>query len=258
MISGLDRSCNSTIYSLSLLLLLALPGAGFAAAILAPFEIDYEVSSSGIVGIEMKRRLVQLDNGEYRFESMSHTLRPLSWFVKDRISEISRWQFHEQRLRPLHYQYIRKGGNRDKHSELEFDWQQAMVSDRQRQPVWSHAIEPQTTDELLYQLQLMMDLQAGMKSFNYIVANDGKIRHYEYIRLGTETIDLPLGRYETVKLQRDTGKRTTTIWCAPALDYMPVRIDLKEKDGSLVRTEATRVKGLPVTIRSETDNQVQP
>jgi len=240
------------------LLWLALPGPVFAAAILAPFEIDYEVSNSGMVMIEMKRRLIRIDNGEYRFESLSRTTKPLSWFVKDRISEISRWQFHKQQLRPLHYQYIRKGGSNNIHSELEFDWQQAMVSDRQRRPSWSHAIEPQTTDDLLYQLQLMMDLQAGKDVFNYIVANDGKIRHYKFTRLDTEIIDLPLGRYETVKLRRDTGKRTTTIWCAPELDYMPVRIDLKEKDGSLIRADATRVKGLPFTVRAEANKQVQP
>lgn len=256
--NSLDRSCNSIVYTLSLLLLLALPRPGVAATILPPFEIDYEISNSGIVGVEMKRRLIQLDNGEYRFESMSHTTKPLSWFVKDHISEISRWQFHEQRLRPLHYHYLRQGNKVKKHSELEFDWQQGMVSDRQRRPVWSHEIQPHTSDKLLYQLQLMMDLQAGKENFSYIVADSGKIRRYKFTRIGTETIDLPLGRYETVKLHRDTGKRTTTIWCAPALNYMPVRIDLKEKDGSLVRADATRVKGLPFVSKAETRKQVQP
>ena len=248
------RSCNRVFYSLTLLSLILLPRLSGAAPQLEPFEIDYDISSGNMVVVEMKRRLLQLNNGDYRFESTSRPTKLISWFFKDRITEYSLWQWQDQHLRPLHYHYRRNGGKVDKHIELNFDWRQARVSDTQRTPVWSSKLQPLTSDKLLYQLQLMMDLQAGKDSFDYTVADSGKFRHYHFTHAGSETIELPLGKFETVKLYLRDGKRTTTIWCALALNYMPVRIDHVEKDDRLMRAEATRVQGLPL-IKQGDDQQ---
>jgi hypothetical protein len=237
--------------SLSLLFLILLCGNVDAKPLLAPFEIDYEINRSGLALIDMQRRLIQTDNGEYRFESNSRPTRKISWLLKDRISESSLWQFHKQQLRPLHYHYQHRGGKNNQHIELDFDWPQGIVNDSQRTPVWSKKIPPQTSDKLLYQLQLMLDLQAGKETLSYTIVDHGKIRRYDFKRVGNDIIELPIGRYETVKLHRNAGKRSTTIWCAPELNYLPVRIELTGKDGSTMQANATRIKGLPFIKKPE-------
>lgn len=212
---------------------------------LSAFEVDYEISRNGLVIIEMKRRLIQLSDGHYRYESKATPSKIISWLIKDRISETSYWHYYQSQPRPLHYQYIRSGGNKKKHTELEFNWTTHTVSDTQRTPLWQRKITANTSDKLLYQLQLMLDLQAGKKKFSYAIADSGKISHYDFILAGHENISLPLGRFATVKLQRKAGRRSTTIWFAPKLNFLPVRIEHREKDGSRMRADAIRVVGLP-------------
>jgi hypothetical protein len=50
--------------------------------------------------------------------------------------------------------------------------------------------------------------------------------------VGKETLELPAGTFETVKILRlrENKKRETLVWCAPALNYLPVRIWQREKD----------------------------
>jgi len=218
---------------------------------LAPFEIDYDISRSGITIVHMKRQLLKINDNEYRFESRSRPSKAVSWILKDRISEHSHWKYHQQQPRPLHYHYQRRDSRKKKHIELDFDWQKGIVSDNKRAPFWSSRIPPQTLDKLLYQLQLMLDLQSGKAELSYTIADSGKIRHYDFVRTGTETIQLPLGRYETVKLHRNSGERSSTIWFAPELNYLPVRIEHQAKDGSIMQANATRVKGLPFHINNE-------
>lgn len=238
-------SCNTLYRSLTLLLLVFLPATGHAATLITPFEVDYDISSGNMIIVHMKRRLSLSDNGEYRFESNSRPSKAISWLLKDRISEYSLWQFHQQQPRPVHYHYQRRGGKKLKHIELEFNWQQNRVSDAQRSPPWSSKIPPLTSDKLLYQLQLMLDLQAGKENLSYTIVDSGKIRDYVFKRIGTEIIQVPLGRYETIKLQRITAKRTTTIWCAPELDFLPIRIEHRKKNSRRTVVNAIRVKGLP-------------
>lgn len=227
---------------------LLLSPAVFAGPVISPFEVDYDIKRSGLTLIEMHRRLSVSANGNYRFESVSRPTSALRWLFKDRIRETSLWRFAGDDPRPQVYRYERSGGRKEKYIELVFDWSQHTVTDKRSKPVWSTTIPPETTDKLLYQLQLMLDLQAGKENPGYTIADDGKLRHYQYQKTGEETLTLATGVYRTVRLHRDDGRRSTTIWCAPALSYLPVRIEHTEKDGSRMQANVTRIQGLPFSI----------
>jgi hypothetical protein len=246
------RPVSPALYCLSLLLCSLFVPPLSAAPQLGPFEADYEINRSGLTLIQMHRLLKANGNGEYRFESDSRTTGALSWFIKDRIHESTLWRRQDDTLRPLVYRYEQYGGSHEKHIELVFDWTANTVTDKGQKPTWRENIPPQTTDKLLYQLQLMLDLQAGRDTLAYTIADSGKLRHYRYQRVGQETLRLALGSYETVKLHRNSGRRSTTIWCAPALNYLPIRIEHTEKDGSRMQANVTRVKGLPLDPGGET------
>ncbi|CAA6812402.1 MAG: Unknown protein, partial [uncultured Thiotrichaceae bacterium] len=55
---------------------------------------------------------------------------------------------------------------------------------------------------------------------------------------GKEMLSLPAGQYncEKIRMIRDNGKRTTTIWLAPELDFVPVKISHNE-EGSVIETQ---------------------
>ena len=225
----------------------------FAVPALAPFEVDYDIERSGLTLIEMHRRLLVSADGDYRFESDSRPTSALRWLFKDRIHETSSWRFAGNDPRPQVYRYERSGGRNEKAVELVFDWSQNTVTDKRSKPVWSTKISADTTDKLLYQLQLMLDLGEDTETLDYTIADDGKIRHYQYRKIGEETLDLDSGAFKTIKLRQDDGRRSTTIWCAPAFNYLPVRIEHTGKDGSRTQANVTRIKGLPFTANQKTD-----
>jgi hypothetical protein len=225
----------------------------FASPVLTPFEVDYDIERSGLTLIEMHRRLLVSADGDYRFESDSRPTAALRWLFKDHIHETSSWRFAGNNPRPQVYRYERSGGRNEEAIELVFNWSEHTVTDKRSKPVWSTTIPPETTDKLLYQLQLMVDLRDDSKTLDYTVADDGKIRHYHYRKVGEETLDLDPGVFKTIKLRQDDGRRSTTIWCAPALNYLPVRIEHTEKDGSRMQANVTRIKGLPFTSDQKAD-----
>lgn len=248
-----DRPISSIHSRLLLSLCLLFSAVGFTAPTLTPFEADYELERSGLTLIEMHRRLLDAGDGNYRFESDSRPTAALRWLFKDRIRETSFWRYAGDNPRPQVYRYERSGGRKEKSIELVFDWAKQTVTDKRRTPVWSTTIPPGTTDKLLYQLQLMFDLQAGNENPGYTIADDGKLRHYQYRKIGEETLDLDSGTFKTIKLYQDDGRRSTTIWCAPELNYLPVRIEHTEKDGSRMQANMTRMKGLPFPSEQDTD-----
>src|SRR3569623_1489452 len=97
---------------------------------------------------------------------------------------------------------------------------------------WRMEIPPDVHDMLGYLLAIMLDLQRGRKELQYSIADGGKLKTYAFQILGEEQVESPFGRLKTVKLRRTEDKRDTTVWCAPALHYLPVRLEQRETDGS--------------------------
>ena len=211
---------------------------------LAPFTVDYTFSNSGINLVHMTRTLRHDGDGRYILKSESRAMNILAWFDDGKITETSTWHFVDGTPRPLHYEYLRTG-RKDRHVELDFDWHKGIVTNTINNDPWTMKIPPQTQDKLLYQLTLMLDLKADKTPIVYRIADGGKMKTMNFSRLGEETVSLPVGKLNAVKLFTKTSKRSTTVWCARDFDYLPVRIEHVGKDGRTVLMEATRIKGLP-------------
>ena len=212
--------------------------------VLGPFSVDYTFSNSGIDLVKMKRTLHRNQDGLYVMDSSSKAINFLAWFDDGHIVETSTWQFVDGDPRPLRYEYVRTG-RKQRHVELDFDWHHGVVTNTINDDPWQMKIPPGTQDKLLYQLKMMLDLKADRETLAYEVADGGKLKTLLFRRLGEETIKLPIGKLETVKLRHKTSKRTTTVWCAPAYDYLPVRIEHIDKEGRKILMEASGVTGLP-------------
>ena len=109
-----------------------------------------------------------------------------------------------------------------------------MASGHDRERKWVAALPKDRPiyDRANYQMALMQDVRENKPELRYLFIKHGNIKDYRFIRQGFETIKTPLGNLQTIKLQRKGDKRGTTIWLAPSLDYVPVKIELIEKDGT--------------------------
>ena len=217
----------------------------FASPEVADFKATYRLARNGFNVGEMKRSLQASGNGTYIFESYSAATGFISLFVGDKIVERSTWVFVNDQPQPVRYTYNRKGGREERHIKLTFDWNEGIVTNTINNDPWKMHIPPQTQDKLLYQLTLMIDLKAGKEKIHYEIADGGKLKDYEFITLGEEQIDTPLGKLDTIKIMRTEDIRKTTIWCAKTLDYLPVRIQQVDKDKARLVMMIHDVSGLP-------------
>ncbi len=221
------------------------------------FTAHYELLRNDSLKLgEVKRTTTLQTDGSIKFESHSKTTGLAALFIKDKIFEHSIFTLNQNTIQPLNYRYDRTGGKRTRMTKLDFDWPTKSITNAVDGTKWHTEITPGTQDKLSYQLQLMLDLQAGLTTFSYPVADDGILKEYRFTLLGEETIKTSIGEIETIKLKRERAadsKRKLTIWLAKSLHYLPVRIKQGKSAKKFITLEIKQIQGIqlkkPVTIQ---------
>lgn len=216
------------------------------AADIPDFSANYQIELNGIQAGELKRSLTSEANGLRRFQSVSRAKGVFSFFKPDIIKETSVWKLDQGRVTPQQYRYQRSGGKKEKMLSMQFDWAQKQVKIDDKKHPWTLDLETGALDKLVYQISLMRDLARGIKQVDYRIADGGRLKTYKIRVLGEETISTPMGEINTVKLTRERdhdSDRETTLWCAPALDYLPVKLEHVEDDATFTAL-LRHVKGI--------------
>ena len=216
----------------SYVLIACLSNAAFAADI-PDFSANYLVKLNGIQAGELKRTLTTTDDGRRVFSSVSQAMGVFSFFKPDVVEETSVWSIINNRVTPHEYLYQRTGGKKDKYLEMQFDWPNKLVSIDDKERPWQLKLKQGVMDKLIYQISLMRDLHDTRDEVIYRIADGGRLKTYTIHIIGTETITTPMGEIETIKLTRQRDKpndRETTLWCAPALNYLPVKLEHVEDE----------------------------
>ncbi len=166
------------------------------------------------------------------------------------ISESSQFQFNDGYIKPGSYRLKRSGliGNKPEEKAL-FDWQQAQVNWKKEDKQWAIKLQNGALDNLSYQTQLRMDLVAGKKDLNYLIADDDELYQRRFTIEGEEILNTDAGKLHTVKVKvdRDNNKRETYIWFAKDWDYFFVKL-LQKEGGSeyTVEIKSASIDGKPI------------
>lgn len=232
------------------LVLLCISSTAFAQN-LNDYSAKYEIEMNGLQAGELIQQLETLTDGLHRFRSATKAKGVIAVFRRDTVKETSLWTLSSQQIKPRQYLYQRNGGKKDKYLRMDFDWRTNSVHIDDKVHPWDLEIESDTLEKHVYQVQLRLDLLKNpeQSTFNYLIADGGRIKHYQIARLEQETISTPLGQIDTVKFKRqrdrDSDKdRETTLWCAPELNYLPVKLEHIEKDGTKFTAVLRRIEGL--------------
>lgn len=217
-----------------------------SAPLLPEFEAHYSAYKGSLRIAESVVRL-QREDSRFVYSSVTAPVGLLAMFRRDEVSERSVWRPHAGGIRPLEYQYTHKRSDKDRDVGLRFDWQQREVANTAKGHTWTMDIPEGTLDKFSVQLAVMLDLRTNGKALRYPVADGGKLKQYRFRRMGTERVQTKAGTFEAVKLQRlrrQDNDRETFIWCAPSLQYLTVRMEHVEEDGSEFYLELDRVEGM--------------
>ena len=219
--------------TLTCLMLAACLGAAAHTAPLPDFNASYELRFGSLRIGTSTISLESGADGSYVYESRSTPIKLVSWLFNETLHETSKGTLAGTGVRPDTYHYRRSGG-KDRREQLEFDWQAMTASSNLEDSRWQMDIPAGTLDKLASQLAMMLALRDGKTDITFKIADDARLKEYRFRVVGQETLELPAGTFDTVKITklRDNKKRETFIWCAPALDYLPVRIWQREKDDS--------------------------
>jgi len=214
---------------------------------LPDFDAHYKLYKSGLNAATTHLSLRQ-SAGQYIYKSNSKTAGLVSVFRNDTISEISHWKFNKKNqiiVSDYTYKHM-KGKKRKKYRNVRFNWSENIAINKYKNQTKSVKLKPTSIDGFTLQLALMLDLKKNKKQLDYLIVDDGRIKNYHFSIIGKEQIKTAAGTYQTIKLKRvrKNKKRTTYMWCAPKLNYLPVKIQHVEKNGSKFGMELTSVKGI--------------
>lgn len=197
---------------------------------LTPYRAEYEVSRKGSVQGNALRELTKNADNTYVLTYQSD----IEWMIfSDERNERARFMVNNNQAIPLEYSMSRKGTGPDKQYNLVFDQSKKQIfSNKNKHPLkvdW----KAEQKDLLTYQFQLRNDLKAGETKFSYpIIDKNGNQRNYDFEVDGKETITLPIGNVETIRVKRlyDNNKRQAIAWFAPEYDFLLVKM-YKGKEG---------------------------
>ncbi len=211
-------------------LLLTLVSASVLAKEPQQFELVYRFTFNdqyvGNVTDRFKR-----DGGHYRLTSEARPNGNLALLLP-MLTLASEGKLKAQRFVPLRYQQTRSNAP-GKVVAADFDWQRKVLTHQYKGNSQQTEL-PEGTQDALTQLYAVTLAGKLPQQLEFPVSNGRKLIHYRYEKLPGGRMETPLGTFETVEYRRildEPGENAISVWIAPALHHLPLRIRVKEEAG---------------------------
>jgi hypothetical protein len=222
------RTDNRTPASL-VVLLLGMVAAGSAAprvaaeeagaAVLRPYKATYETSYRGMK-LQLDRELKAEGDGRY-------TLTNGGKILVAGVQEVSVFEVEGTRVVPK--SYIHQGtGLNNRRREVHFTPGAKTIRSLYKDKWYDLPYTENTLDRMSQQEQLRLNLlndPTPREDINFRVADGKRVKDYQFVYVGEETVKTPLGTVNTLHFERphDDPDRKSDTWIAPEWDFMMVK-----------------------------------
>lgn len=227
------------------------------AGVFSPYQAVYEVNRGSVMLGDTTFTLRKKEDGCFHLKGVAEP-KGLAALFAGRTTEQSHFCVENGRIRSQTYSISREGGDEDDNYTLHFDWGNHLVTTGVSQP---RELPAEGLDRTVMELALRQQLATHLndddaelpgKPFIFLMVEDDEIKPYRFQVTGKEVVPTPVGRFHAIKLERiNSGKRQFRLWLAPALDYLPVRMERQKKDKPPIRM---LLRKLPV---SPTEHQAR-
>lgn len=198
---------------------------------LSPYSAQYEISWHGIPAGKSVHRLHQRKDGQYHF---SVTTAPNVKILPFHHQESSDFTWAENKIAPQNYYYNAKEGKRHKKGNVVFDYEQQKIRNSALKEPWEETLPEGVQNKITQTLSIRHALKSGARHFHYMVAEEDKMKEYDFKIIGEENLKTKLGHLQTVKVEHISLKGArTTMWLAKKWDYLPVKMT-QYRQGKLV------------------------
>ena len=212
-----------------------------------PFEAEY-VLHKGSVKTATTKVTLSVSGNQYDYSRQGSTAGIASMFSSYSLSETSQFTVNSQgQIQGSKYSDTKGSKNSKRSTSILFDWAKRIAIHTKKGQSHSVALVDEALDPFAVELAMMRDLKKSHQLPVYSIVDGGKMTPYKFEILGEETVTTPAGTFTALKIkrERENKKRTTYIWAAPKLGYLPVKAEHVEKEGSPVTSVLTSVRGLP-------------
>lgn len=223
------------IIAVSLLCMLALllgsaAHAAEPAPDLFPFEVSYGASMEKGISLNGSAKRILTSQGNnvwlYRTEVKS--------FIAD-LDESLILKWENGQVVPLRYRYRLSGFLiKDRKQSIDFDWKANVATGKYRGEPFETKLKEGVLDPLGFQVQLHQDILNGKREMEYQVLDRGDIDSERFAVVSDDTGNPDNDRSSYLKAEkiRESSKRQTYMWFDPDKNYVLVRLQQIEPDGS--------------------------
>lgn len=210
------------------LLLAAAPAAAAGPEpSLQPFTARYSITWSGMSAGNSNLALEHLPDGRWAYTSQSQAKGLFRIAMPADLSSRSVFRIDSGRIVPDSFSADDGARSDEKDQAITFDWARGRITGvAERKPV-DLPLQPGVLDTMSVQVALMQELISGRTPHQLLVFDTDKVKEYLYTREGTEKLRTAVGEYDTVifRSARPDSKKGTYFWCAPALGYVPLKVE---------------------------------
>lgn len=213
------------------------------AAELTPHRAQYKVKIAVISG-QLNTELRRTDDG-YSAQHVVKATGLARMFTSGTIDVSSTFTTGSNGVRPVSYHAV-DSITKEPEAHIRFDWATNQASGTVGEDEVQLQLDGVSHDAVSIQYELMHDLLNGGPSSDYVIFDVDKMLPVTVSNTGKKTVKTKAGSYDVIGIQhhRADKSRTTTLWCAPELDYLPVIIE-QHRDGKL-RFRATLTDYAPI------------
>ena len=180
-------------------------------------------------------------DGHYRLDSVAQGSGIFA--IAGKFIQASEGDIATTGLRPANFSMERRG----KKDSASFNWTDNSVRFSGKSGERTEAVTPGTQDmlSLLFQLAFVPPLGDDL---TVVVTNGRKLERYSFERAGSEVISLEGGKFNTLKIlkRRKGDEDGMEVWLALEHHYLPVKIRVTDKKGSVIEQSLMAIKVVSV------------
>lgn len=194
----------------------------------ATYRVEYKGREAGVSDWSVR----DLGDGRYEFQARITPKGMLKLIRPKPTIERSQFRVEGSHYRPLEYWFEDGSRSGDGNWHLAFDWQRRIATVTTMEARREIAVPDVAIDIGTLKAAVMRDIAANGAPGPYQIADEDSVGTYEYTDSGPATLQTGVGSLETNLFvqHREGSSRSTWMWVAPKLGFLPVRIEQRRND----------------------------
>lgn len=210
-------------------LAMLLTGFAVAAAVPGAFTATYRVSRDGQALGVATVTLRAAGDGAWIYRKDVTGTSGLAALLGASIHESSRLRWRGDAPEALSYDYQLQAAIKHKQRHLRVDWTTGKVTVDEGKRTTTYAAQPGMVERNTVPLALGLALRDGRKEIALPVAVRQKVEIQRFKVTGTETVKVPAGSFQALRVERTDADRGFSAWYAPKRYPLPIK--LAQRDG---------------------------